>query len=104
MSSVFEVLEDTTAAAGAGGAAAAGEAEVAGESLKNGVYTGAAYRDHEKLCRLVELEGRQHTSRSPTGKGNEDGSDESGALSIDQCLFQFSHEHFTKVYRGKSTG
>ncbi|XP_044965926.1 uncharacterized protein LOC123426200 [Hordeum vulgare subsp. vulgare] len=64
MSSVFEVLEDTTAAAGAGGAAAAAEAEVAGESLKNGVYTGAAYRDHEKLCRLVELEGRSVTEPS----------------------------------------
>ncbi|KAE8806273.1 protein S-acyltransferase 24-like [Hordeum vulgare] len=43
---------------GAGGAAAVGEAEAAGEPLKDDVYTGTAYGDLEKLHRLVELEGR----------------------------------------------
>ncbi|XP_044952706.1 uncharacterized protein LOC123402812 [Hordeum vulgare subsp. vulgare] len=64
MASEFEVLKDTTAAAAAGGVAAAGDAEAAGEYLKDGVYTGAAYGDHEKLCHLVELEGR--TSGPPS--------------------------------------
>ena len=67
MASEIEVLEDTTAAA-AGGAAAAGEAEAAEEeSLKDDVYTGAAYGDLEKLHRLVELEGRSVTE--PDGLG-----------------------------------
>jgi palmitoyltransferase len=72
MASEIEVLEDTTAAAAvvtatATGAAAAGEADAAEESLKDDVYTGAAYGDLEKLHRLVEREGRSVTE--PDGLG-----------------------------------
>ncbi|XP_062178658.1 protein S-acyltransferase 24-like isoform X2 [Phragmites australis] len=71
MASEIEVLEDTTttsssitdslvaAASAAPSAAEGGGAEAAeDESLKNDVYTAAAYGDLEKLQRLVEGEGR----------------------------------------------
>jgi palmitoyltransferase len=69
MASEIEVLEDTTAAAVAttAVATAAGEADAAEESLKDDVYTGAAYGDLEKLHRLVEREGRSVTD--PDGLG-----------------------------------
>ena len=71
MASEIEVLEDTTAAAvvtaTATGVAAAGEADAPEESLKDDVYTGAAYGDLEKLHRLVEREGRSVTE--PDGLG-----------------------------------
>jgi palmitoyltransferase len=77
MASEIEVLEDTTtslvaaaaastappAVDGAGAEAAAAE----DESLKNDVYTAAAYGDLEKLQRLVEGEGRP--VREPDGGG-----------------------------------
>ncbi|KAL6603056.1 hypothetical protein ACP70R_043417 [Stipagrostis hirtigluma subsp. patula] len=70
MASEIEVLEDTTvstssaaaatstAPAAAAAAAGAGEGAAEDESLKNDVYTAAAYGDLEKLQRLVEGEGR----------------------------------------------
>jgi palmitoyltransferase ZDHHC13/17 len=65
MASEIEVLEDTTvctSVASTAAAAAAAEGAVAAaaedESLKNDVYTAAAYGDLEKLQRLVEGEGR----------------------------------------------
>jgi palmitoyltransferase len=77
MASEIEVLEDTTTSstslvAAAAAAAAPSAAEGAGapaedESLKNDVYTAAAYGDLEKLQRLVEGEGRPVTE--PDGGG-----------------------------------
>ncbi|XP_062229390.1 protein S-acyltransferase 24-like isoform X1 [Phragmites australis] len=67
MASEIEVLEDTTTASSSSSIAASAAAastvpsaaEAAGdESLKNDVYTAAAYGDLEKLQRLVEAEGR----------------------------------------------
>jgi palmitoyltransferase ZDHHC13/17 len=64
MASEIEVLEDTTVCTSVASTAAAAAAEGAGaeaaedESLKNDVYTAAAYGDLEKLQRLVEGEGR----------------------------------------------
>ncbi|KAK1651017.1 hypothetical protein QYE76_068822 [Lolium multiflorum] len=66
MASEIKVLEDTTAATGVG-VAAMGEADAAEESLKDDVYTGAAYGDLEKLHRLVEREGR--AVKEPDGLG-----------------------------------
>ncbi|KAM0899882.1 hypothetical protein ACQ4PT_021009 [Festuca glaucescens] len=64
----IEVLVDTTAATvgTATGVAATGEADAAEESLKDDVYTGEAYRDLEKLHRLVEREGRSVVPNTPT--------------------------------------
>ncbi|TVU08302.1 hypothetical protein EJB05_41702 [Eragrostis curvula] len=69
MASEIEVLEDTTVStssasgvtslvAAAAGADGAGAETAEDESLKNDVYTAAAYGDLEKLQRLVEGEGR----------------------------------------------
>ncbi|KAK1698878.1 hypothetical protein QYE76_015575 [Lolium multiflorum] len=66
MASEIKVLEDTTAATGVG-VAAMGQADAAEESLKDDVYTGAAYGDLEKLHRLVEREGR--AVKEPDGLG-----------------------------------
>ncbi|CAD6336091.1 unnamed protein product [Miscanthus lutarioriparius] len=75
MASEIEVLEDTTtsstslvaAAAAAPSAAEGAGAPAEDESLKNDVYTAAAYGDLEKLQRLVEGEGRPVTE--PDGGG-----------------------------------
>jgi hypothetical protein len=67
MASEIEVLEDTTVStsvavvaftAPAAAAEGAGAEVAEDESLKNDVYTAAAYGDLEKLQRLVEGEGR----------------------------------------------
>ncbi|GJN38936.1 hypothetical protein PR202_gb28018 [Eleusine coracana subsp. coracana] len=65
MASEIEVLEDTTistsvaaVASTAPAAEGAGAEAAEDESLKNDVYTAAAYGDLEKLQRLVEGEGR----------------------------------------------
>ena len=75
MASEIEVLEDTTTStplvAAASTAPPAEDGAGAGtpedESLKNDVYTAAAYGDLEKLQRLVEGEGRP--VREPDGGG-----------------------------------
>jgi hypothetical protein len=75
MASEIEVLEDTTtsstslvaAASTAPSAAEGAGAPAENESLKNDVYTAAAYGDLEKLQRLVEGEGRPVTE--PDGGG-----------------------------------
>ncbi|CAN6163315.1 unnamed protein product [Urochloa humidicola] len=79
MASEIEVLEDTTttstslvaaastAPSAGDGAGAEAAAAVEDESLKNDVYTAAAYGDLEKLQRLVEGEGRPVTE--PDGGG-----------------------------------
>jgi palmitoyltransferase ZDHHC13/17 len=75
MASEIEVLEDTTtsstflvaAASTVPSAAEGAEAPAEDDSLKNDVYTAAAYGDLEKLQRLVEGEGRPVTE--PDGGG-----------------------------------
>lgn len=58
MSSEIEVEENTDpTAAGNGNGAAEGGVGVPEESLKNDIYTAAAYGDLEKLRNLVETEG-----------------------------------------------
>ncbi|PKI66750.1 hypothetical protein CRG98_012945 [Punica granatum] len=54
MSSEIEVVEEVQQPAGSG---ASGENQVDSDSLKNDVYTAAAYGDIEKMRRLVESEG-----------------------------------------------
>lgn len=57
MASEIEVVEEVEAAAANGGEASAVAVVVEEESLRNDVYTAAAYGNMEKLQRLVESEG-----------------------------------------------
>ena len=59
------MVEEVRAEAGAGGRGGGGEEPA--ESLKNDVYTAAAYGDLEKLQRLVENDGCSVTE--PDGGG-----------------------------------